>query len=509
MKKNLTLLVLPIVLFCITFLFGNKEFFYDPSYIYLFNGLNLAYYYGEIGHYDNPGTPVIIITSILIKLIYFFRDTNLNLLKDVLLNPNIYLSYIVNTLNIINCLLFFLLGVYVYRVFKNLSWALFFQLIPFFSQSIMLCCFYSLSPEAILLPVSIIFLILLIHLGYLGKDMGNINLSYTKKDSVVTLLVLKLNSIVISFLVGLFIAIKLTAIPYITIMILFIKKWKDIVVMSVFLAASFLLFTLPIHQHYGKLFNWIKKLFFHSGQYGTGNEEIININNFKETFFQFIQTDTVIFVSILCSLIALIFGILKPSKRSSTDFKLLSILFLYQIFIILIVFKHYDSHYFVSAYAMVVFSIFLAFDILEIKSEVVISICVLIALVHSFTVVEKVIYLSSEHKFSGYHKAESNPDQLTIYSYGSCSQFYALDFGDMYSNRKNTTQLRELYSNQYFYNQWGHYFYSWSSNKIDTDSLKRINKTLVLDVREDYIKGKMEGFSVQKISKDRFIINLK
>jgi hypothetical protein len=339
--------------------------------------------------------------------------------------------------------------------------------------------------------------------------MGNVNLSYTKKDSAVSLLILKLNSIVISFLVGLFIAIKLTAIPYIIVMILFIKKWKDIIGMGVFLAASFLLFTLPIYQHYGKLFNWIKNLFFHSGQYGTGNEEIININNFKETFFQFIQTDTLIFVSILCSLVAILFGILKPSKLSSNNFKLLLILFLYQISIVLIVFKHYDSHYFVSAYAMVVFSVFLSFDILEIKSEVVISICVLIALVYSFTVVEKVYYSKSELKFSGYQKAESPNDQLTIYSYSCRSQLYALDFGNMYSNRKNTTQLKELYSDHYFYNQWGQYFYSWSSNKIDTDSLKRINKTLVLNVREDYIKGRMEGFSVQKISKDRFIINLK
>jgi len=66
----------------------------DPDYIHLFNTLNFINDYAP-GNIDNPATTLHFFSAFLFKLTYFFRtlpNTNSSIIKDVLLNPDIYIS---------------------------------------------------------------------------------------------------------------------------------------------------------------------------------------------------------------------------------------------------------------------------------------------------------------------------------------------------------------------------------------------------------------------------------
>ncbi|MEO5569462.1 MAG: hypothetical protein ABIT08_05770, partial [Bacteroidia bacterium] len=61
----------------------------DPTYDYLFNGLNLARGHLD-GHADHPGTPLQIYSGITIKFFHLFSNED-DIIKDVILRPEWYL----------------------------------------------------------------------------------------------------------------------------------------------------------------------------------------------------------------------------------------------------------------------------------------------------------------------------------------------------------------------------------------------------------------------------------
>ena len=80
--KKLLLLVIPIIIFINIKINKETNIDYDPNYIYLFNGLNFAYSYGNIGHYDNPGIPTILFSAIVIKTTYKIRNVKENVINE-------------------------------------------------------------------------------------------------------------------------------------------------------------------------------------------------------------------------------------------------------------------------------------------------------------------------------------------------------------------------------------------------------------------------------------------
>jgi len=95
--KNVILITVVPLLLLADFISRNQQYeaFWQgriaPDYPYLFNSLSLAYYYGDIGHTDHPGTPVQFLGAVIIKLTYWFQNSPENLIIHILKNPELYL----------------------------------------------------------------------------------------------------------------------------------------------------------------------------------------------------------------------------------------------------------------------------------------------------------------------------------------------------------------------------------------------------------------------------------
>lgn len=131
-KNILFLLIIPLLTFFLNAaIVKEREPFFaswsDPTYDYLFNGLNIATGHLHVGHAPHPGTPLHIYTGVLIRLFHFFSSDE-NIIHDVFTNPEWYLYRIAIT----NCLLIFLsmfcAGVWMFRYSKNIFYALIIQL---------------------------------------------------------------------------------------------------------------------------------------------------------------------------------------------------------------------------------------------------------------------------------------------------------------------------------------------------------------------------------------------
>src|ERR1041385_4453398 len=93
----------------------------DPSYLYLFNGLNLASFQ-PAAHVDNPGSTVQIISAVVIRSTAFFRHEK-DIEKDVILHPELYIKIINRFLFILCLTVLFLLGVFANAYTSNIWWS--------------------------------------------------------------------------------------------------------------------------------------------------------------------------------------------------------------------------------------------------------------------------------------------------------------------------------------------------------------------------------------------------
>ncbi|MBK9332806.1 MAG: hypothetical protein IPM96_10505 [Ignavibacteria bacterium] len=166
MKKNFlipALLILPVILFISAGLLKYAQGpyylnFYDPSYVYLINGLNLAQLEGfGVGHFDHPGTTVQVISAVVVKFYYAVSSSGIDIVSDVFSRPEAYLIKINIFLNFINCLFLFLFGYFIYSLSKNIFLTFFLMLSPFASTEL----FYGMiivTPDNLLISASLMTL---------------------------------------------------------------------------------------------------------------------------------------------------------------------------------------------------------------------------------------------------------------------------------------------------------------------------------------------------------------
>ena len=147
MKKSsfVRLLIVPAIVMTFNFFFvKNQEKFFmnwtDPSYAYLFNGMNLANGTMEVGHVDHPGTTIQMAAAVFIKAIHVVSGKNPDLVTDVLSDPEKYL-HALSFIFVLACsIVLFYLGSVIKRVSNNLALAVFMQsgiLVSFISLTCM------------------------------------------------------------------------------------------------------------------------------------------------------------------------------------------------------------------------------------------------------------------------------------------------------------------------------------------------------------------------------------
>lgn len=499
--KKLILLIIPILILLNINFSNKKEFWdnkYDPEYCYLLNGLNLAYQYGNIGLYQHPGSTVHIMTAMIIKTTYKFRNTENNMPKDVLLNPEVYLNAIGFVFTLFNCLLIFFIGMIVAKNSENIAYGLLFQSVSFISITAIENGFYRVSPEPLLFGACVLLVALFMLRVYFNKSFGIVKMDYSNTNKEIKLVNIDVLIILIAVVIGFCFATKINTLPLVLLPLFFMTNRNKIGFLWVIFIA-FIIFTLPIASHYIDLIKWIKDLFIHSGNYGSGEKNILNLSSFSVNFGRFMKNEYVLFYTMLLSIFFLIRQWIQ--KKRDLHFKILLAVFIVQTSVLLMVLKHFEFRYLLPIYPTIGISLFMFLRMLNFSRKK-----------ESFLIYPFIIICIGCNFFlrtieEPLKKPLIQKGIVNIYSAGCSSPIFALKFGDDFANNANAKMLVEIYGKQYFYNIWDREFLGWNSTtlELNTDSLVKNNEKVYFYGNKIFLKAYKPDFKLKSISENRFL----
>jgi hypothetical protein len=247
----------------------------------------------------------------------------------------------------------------------------------------------------------------------------------------------------------------------------------------------FLLIAFPVTLQLEKFWNWGKDLFLHSGQYGSGEENIVNIPKLKENFLQIIQLQKYFSIVTGMLIILVVFSYFKMKKnRDSKLRKIVIVTFSVLLSIaiqVIMAGKHYEVRYFLPALMLGPLLIYLLAETLlnifpskYLKFGLMAAIGVFI--VWNINVQKGTINFTSEafeKQISARKQTKNIVETLEKESikiivsqdYGCPMIEYALHFSTVWSYHKLRPQyverLAEMYPNTYQYTTWDGKFIYW------------------------------------------------
>ncbi|UCH97996.1 MAG: hypothetical protein JSV88_14390, partial [Candidatus Aminicenantes bacterium] len=511
------LLVLPVLMVLTTVSLNHARGPYwlgsnlDPEYVYLLNAANLASLKG-VGHIDHPGTPVQVLGAVTIKVVHFFNfSSQTDWHTDVLQRPEYYLKAIHIVMTVLNVLMLLTLGMFTYFLTKNLWLSLWLQLSPFFSITLLQFGLTRVSPEPLLFFSSSLMIVVLVFVWKAHSDNFT-----TPRENVIMILIFGL-------ITGFGIACKVTFIPLVLIPLILFPKLKNKILYLFAAAISFVIFTLPIIRMYPRFFDWIYKLFTHSGQYGSGSFQLVTSHQFIRNIKKLLVQNPFFSITLVLALAFIIITLLVPKWRKTScpniHFKLLVGTAAAQAAGLLMVSKHSANHYLLPVLNLAGITLFLIFFSLKhlldhhhVNSKIFIIIIVifLVALAVLLNppgqLKKKINHLANlkEKSLAVYQEMKNNyQDYTRIYFYRSSSQEYALKFGSDLSRSYHAETLEKLYKHVYFYDIWTKRFTGFDYNR--TISFESIRSKYGDQIVFQGSRGtKIPGLELKKVSEKRF-----
>lgn len=469
--------------------------FYDPSYVYLINSLNLAQMQGYgVGHFDHPGTTVQMAGAVLLKIGYMLRSPGEDIAKDVLKHPEEYLFFINRIFGLLNSTMLLILGIVAFRITGNIFYSMLIQLTPFSSME----NFYGyiiVTPDNFLILATMMLISILIYYLY----------SETEYDFTSAKLIM-LFAVVSAF--GL--ATKLNFLPLVLIPMILIKGTGKKIIYFILSVIMFHVFIIPALSNYVQFTDWVKNLLLYSGHYGEGEKTIVDTTEFfislkliftKDIFFTFTYAAVVFTVAI---------SIVKRKLLESSGNDLLKrhLKLLFSVFFamtvqIIIVSKQYRQHYLIPSFMISVFSLILCSYVLSycFKSmKLKINYTAVTILILSFASWQ--IYINYE--LGSYQRDEAFRiekfindncgNKLLIPVFSTANKECALAFAVSYAGsqkeryRSIVLEMRDMYL---FYNPWKNVFHT-MKDKTDIKKILTENKNFNLQIPESYLKGFIE-----------------
>ena len=264
--------------------------YYDPSYVYLINSLNLLQL-SSVGHFDHPGTTVQILGAIILKLKFITAGSADEIIKEVFSNPEKYLELINRCFILLNSLTLYLLGIFIYKITNDIYLTLLLQLSPFVSFQIL----YGLvlvAPDNIIIIPSL-FLIGIIFYFIYKTVPENPSLSFI---------------LICGIVCGFGTVTKLTFIPMWIIPFILIKSFKN---KSIFLFSgvlTFLILFLPAISNYKRFINWIYNLIFDTKIHGTMESMPFDISLYLSNIRTVFEQDKILLIIYLIMFISIMIG---------------------------------------------------------------------------------------------------------------------------------------------------------------------------------------------------------
>ena len=287
-----------------------------------------------MGHIDHPGTPVQVSGAVMLRAVYMVGGSAEDGFQaDVLKRPEYYLNAINGLLIILNALALLAIGFYTLRRTKRFCWALWLQLFPFLSPVLLEYGLTRVTPEPLLFFTSSL-LVLLVVLAFPPAFVGE------KKW---------FTPVALAAVTGFGIANKITFVPVVVLSLLILERMRPRLLYLGATAGFFVLFTLPIIRMYPRFFGWIFALFSHSGQYGSGPSDVIQIDKYISNIWKLLSGNPLFSILLITSIVFIVYTLFRPGWRKyalpNIYFRLLTAVTAAQGFGLVTVAKHSAHHY--------------------------------------------------------------------------------------------------------------------------------------------------------------------
>lgn len=452
--KSAILVIIPVLFASVSFfcLLQNKTFFAsypDSIYIYLINGMNIAGGNWEIGHFDNPGTPVHLLGGLIIYIAHLFIG-NGAVYEDVLSNPERYLKIIVEVLLILLVLSTYFAGRLAFKHTQNIRAALLFQLLP-------ACSFFAIMHLLLirLCPENITVIILVGYYAYLWT------LCYRQSINKETLTYTIKHVLLFAFISAFLITSKIVCLPLVIIPFFFLKR---VLLNSIYLFFTLIFSSLLLMPVWGKLpfmYDWFFRLATHSGHYGQG-EAGVSIDMLLQNILKIFEHEAFFTLGYIAIIVFLIVGLVSKKYRSPFYKLLLSFGIICSAQIALAS-KQYGNHYLLASHLCIIPAlsaiVFLFFEREEIRKKAItflLTTCfcwfgykMYSNVEMSYTGGKKMFESSLHHK-----KYDAVPKIITTGYQGSSFVESAIRFGSSYGGanyNKEVDFLRKQFPVSYFF----------------------------------------------------------
>ena len=448
----------------------------DPEYAYLFNGALMANLKPEIYYVDHPGTPLVCLIAVVIRVVHVFRAGE-DMLTDFIKNPEIYLGATLHTLEFLSSAVLFLLGLFVYKKTRNIVLAMFLQLIPF-AHFLGLETQARLIPEVMMVIVICFWTALILHMNY-DREIAVHPQRY---------------SIAFGVLFGFSLALKLTMLPFVVIPLIILSGWKSKLLFVPAAIISFCVFAFPILFKYRTFYTWIKNIVTHTGAYGSGDKGIAHWSEFTGHLkLQLGNTPWLLISLVLLSGVLIMYFVIRKQgiQRDPLKARLGVAAILVVVIQYLITAKHFAFHYMLPSMLLTIPMVVLAGGILvqmfpsHLKSLQLIAIMGILGiylLAHSIQILKQDLPLREARRknmMESYLKFKENRSHGPLIvgaSYYGCSAVeYALTFGIQVCGKYSPymyKKVNKIYPSTYIYHPWSKLFYTGGSEILPSAFLQ-------------------------------------
>jgi hypothetical protein len=477
--NSILLGIIPLVFILVSFLFKDSIDSYhytmmDPEYIYLMNGVVANEKHLQTDFYDCPGTPMVVYTAIIERIVNFFRNTPL--MEDVIKNPEMYLDAVNLVSNIILVFIIFLGGLALYNRSKNLLLALLFQ------SSIFLYDIPSFTSRVFAETIALFFIYILIFqvISYLELK--------PEEEKVRTRF-----AVFFAITIGILTATKISIFPLFFIPLIMLKKAKDRIIFSSLTIVFFLIFAYPVLLHMHTFYKWVKAMFMHSGRYGGGENKIVSIPDFMEHLKMLYNTYRLVFYQLFVNIsIIVVIAVIRIRKKipiPEDRYKAIIGVTLCYIIQIISIGKHFAFHYFLPSLMITTLNVYLLITFifglwkfryiqLTERSLYLLAIILIgISMYRYVTTDTRIRYesMGKREKTTNFifGKLSDHPVVINTEPWNPCPEA-AVWFGSLFTRRYRPILLETLnrtYPNRYFYvDQYGCYI-DWNSNQLKINDI--------------------------------------
>jgi hypothetical protein len=463
----------------------------DPEYIHLISSVNLANGQYKLHSIESPGSSLYIFGAMTVKFTHIISASEYALMDDFLLNPEKYVYRLRFSLIILTVLSLFFLGRIIYNYTGSILQSVFLQTIPFISPETLRSA-TSICPENFLIIVMIWYVALLV--------MYSTN-SVSERKAVYYF----------TILTALGLATKLTFVPFTVLPLLVLSKNKyrfSYLILTILLT---LVIAFPATLQYQKFTEWVNGLIFHSGRYGSGKEQIIDMGLFAENLVKIFKNELVFSFTFISLTATVIFQLLSKNinYKSTLFFGAIMLVLTFQIALTA---KHFALRYIIPSLMLTAYIIYELINfhaqhlklLTEKKIKILLCLSGLLIIGSGTTALISFNKKQKAHRqsrFDAYKFLKKNVDNkpllITPNYFGSSALEYSLYFSAIWTGDYSNIyfkRLNELYPNTYVYFIKDKKFMQWNFPTDLYEILKR-HKSMYLYAALDASEKAEEDFN--------------